>query len=119
MYDCRISNISNPSCIASPICCPQENTIWKYNTYNLLVWSIMYPPYSNDSLIDIYFYYKENYQYYHIINLTDVNVGFGYHVFYIDDKWFPISLDFNTTKSWNYTVLIVKNKVNPDNELNK
>lgn len=118
MYICKISNGTQPSCIVDAICCPQKNTIWYYNTYNLLVWNMMFPLYSNNSLIDIYFYYKENYQYSHIINLTNINIGVGYHIFYIDDKWFPTSLSLGDTKVWNYTLLIVPNNVNPDYEIN-
>lgn len=61
--DCKINNITQPICSGLGICCPKNNMIWNYNSYDLITWDIQYPPYINYNSIDIYFYYEKDYQY--------------------------------------------------------
>lgn len=105
-------------CSNMAICCPYKSLIWN-SRFNLITWNMMYPAYGNNSLIDIYFYYIKDYQYFHIMNFTDISVGIGYYIVDIDNKWFlNTSLETGVMKEWNYTVIIVSNKINPDLELN-
>lgn len=105
-------------CSDMAICCPYKSLNWN-SKFNLVTWNMMYPAYGNNSLVDIYFYYIKDYQHFHIMNFTDISVGIGYYIIDIDNKWFlNTSLETGKMKEWNYTVIIVSNKVNPDLELN-
>lgn len=114
---CKINNSTQPICSGVGICCPKNNMIWNYNSYDLITWDIMYPAYGNYSLIDIYFYYKKDYQYFHIMNFTNINKGVGYYIVYIDNNWFlNTTLNKSEEKIWNYSMIIVGKNVNPDTE---
>lgn len=116
--NCIISNTTQPICSNKEICCPNYDSTWYSETYNLITWEKINPAYFNYNLLDIYFYYKKDYQKIHIMNFTNISVGKGYYIVYVDDKWFlNNSLNLGETKTWNYTIIIVGNKINVDNEL--
>lgn len=100
------------------ICSPKNNDLWYKDTYNLITWEIAYPYYKIPSspTLSIYFYYQENYQYYHIFNYSNININDGFHVVYINDSFFPNNNELN--KKWEYMVIIVGNSTNPDEEIN-
>lgn len=100
------------------ICSPINNDLWYKDTYNLVTWEIAYPYYRIPSspTLNIYFYYQENYQYYHVLNFSNININDGYHVIYINDSFFPNNNDLN--KKWEYMVIIVGNSTDPDKEIN-
>jgi hypothetical protein len=96
-----------------PICSPNENSTWYLGTQNLVTWYMfnsIYLPY--DSL-NLYFYYKKDYFYYKTINFTNIGTNRGFYPIYIDNKWFPINCTEKDIK-WNYTVLLIGNKLNAD-----
>lgn len=100
------------------ICSPKNKDLWYKDTYNLITWEIAYPYYKIPSspTLSIYFYYQENYQYYHTFNYTNININDGFHVIYINDSFFPNNNELN--KKWEYMVIIVGNSTNPDEEIN-
>lgn len=100
------------------ICSPKNKDLWYKDTYNLITWEIAYPYYKIPSspTLSIYFYYQENYQYYHTFNYTNININDGFHVVYINDSFFPNNNELN--KKWEYMVIIVGNSTNPDEEIN-
>lgn len=74
------------------ICLPINNDLWYKGTYNLITWEIAYPYYKIPSspTLDIYFYYQENYQYYHTVNFTNININDGYMLFILMIVFFQI-----------------------------
>lgn len=100
------------------ICSPKNKELWYKDTYNLITWEIAYPYYKIPSspTLSIYFYYQENYKYYHAFNYTNININDGFHVVYINDSFFPNNNELN--KKWEYMVIIVGNSTNPDEEIN-
>lgn len=111
----KICSVSNNK---QGICLPQNNDIWYKNTYNLITWSLSYQYYRKPEspTLNIYFYYQENYQYYHTVNFTNININDGYHVIYINDSFFPNNNE--TNKKWEYMAIIVGNSTDPDKEIN-
>lgn len=110
----KICSVSNNT---QGICLPQNNDLWYKGSYNLITWSLLYTPYRKPEspTLDIYFYYQENYKYYHTINFTNININDGYHVIYVNDSFFPNNNE--TNKKWEYMAIIVGNSTNPDKEI--
>lgn len=115
---CIPNDKNNYICTDKAICCPYKDFIWNLEN-NLVTWNMMYPAYGNNSLIDIYFYRKKDYKYYHITNFTGISVGIEYYIVEIDNEWFLNDpLEFGKQRNLNFTIIIVSNNVNPDIELN-
>jgi hypothetical protein len=52
------------------------------------------------------------------MNFTDISLGKGYQIVYIDKKWFlNETTNIGRSQMWNYTIIIMGNKVNPDLQL--
>lgn len=109
------------SCISynkdQPICLPNENTTWYLGTKNFVTWYIFNPIYNPYESLNLYFYYEKDYFYYQTINFTNIGTNRGFFPVFIDNQWFPMNCtekDIN----WNYTLLLLGNKINPNNILN-
>lgn len=100
-----------------PICNPNINTTWYQGNNKLITWSIYSPLYSNYKSLNLYFYYRKNYQYFSTINFTNIGINKGYYSILIDYNWFPTNCTENDI-TWDYTVLLLGNGMNPNNELN-
>lgn len=96
-----------------PICSPNENSTWYSGTKNLVTWYIFNSIYNLYDSLDLYFYYEKDYFYYKTINFTNIGANRGFYPVYIDNNWFPINCTEKDIK-WNYTVLLIGNKLNAD-----
>lgn len=100
------------------ICYPAKNTIWYYGTNNMVKWFIFDPIYRNNyTSLSLYFYYKNNYQYYQTTKFSNIGIDKGFYPFFIDNSFFPINCTENEIK-WDYSLLLVGNKINPNIVLN-
>lgn len=100
-----------------PICTPNENSTWYSGTKNMVTWYMfnsIYLPYGS---LDLYFYYEKDYFYYKTINISNIGTNRGFYPVYIDNNWFPLNCSERDI-NWNYTLLLIGNKINPDNILN-
>lgn len=99
-----------------PICSPNENSTW-YSGTNLVTWYIYNSIYLEYDILNLYFYYEKDFNYYQIINFTNIETNRGFYPVNIDNNWFPINCTENDIK-WNYTLLLLGNTTNPNYVLN-
>lgn len=100
------------------ICYPTINSTWYEGTNNMVKWFIFDPIYRNNySSLSLYFYYKNNYQYHQTVKFTNIAIDKGFYPFFIDKNFFPINCTENEIK-WDYSLLLVGNKINPNIVLN-
>lgn len=100
------------------ICYPTTNSTWYEGTNNMVKWFIFDPIYRNNySSLSLYFYYKNNYQYYQTVKFTNIAIDRGFYPFFIDKNFFPINCTENELK-WDYSLLLLGNKINPNIVLN-
>lgn len=105
----------NPKIYSIPICLPDNSSLWYNGTFNLVSWditNILYYPYDK---LNLYFYYRNEYQFTNTINFTNIGAKDGYYSVFINNNWFP-SCEEN--KTWNYTALLVGNDINPEDQIN-
>lgn len=100
-----------------PICSPDENSTWYSGSTNLVTWYIYNSIYLDYGRLNLYFYYEKDFNYYQIINFTNIGTNRGFYPVKIDNSWFPINCTENDIK-WKYTLLLLGNTTNPNYVLN-
>jgi hypothetical protein len=109
---------SNPQICSSqdysqPVCTPNNKTIWYSNTYNLATWEVSNTLYFYYDKLNIYFYYRKNYQFFKTVNFTNIGINQGYYSLYVNNDFFPSNCTQNV-EIFNYTMLLLGNGTNPD-----
>lgn len=97
-----------------PVCLPTNETIWYKNTWNFVSWDIKSPYYIKYNKLNLYFYYQENYKFYKTVSFNNIGANNGFYSLLVNDRFFPICEE---NKNWNYSVLLVGEGVDPDNEI--
>lgn len=107
-------HICNTNIYSQPVCTPNNNTIWYINTWNFVTWDITNILYFNYDKLSLYFYYQENYKFYKTVNFTNIGSNDGYYSLLINNSFLP---KCEKNKNWNYSLLLVGDNVNPDDEI--
>lgn len=110
-----MDNLESPIiCNNSTICSPTNTSIWHENSWNIIKWNIFDTLYINYDKLDIYFYYRENYQYYNTFNINKIPVNKGFQPIFLNNTYFN-KKENNTLY---YSILVIGEGINPNDELN-
>jgi hypothetical protein len=100
------------------ICYPTKKSTWYLGTNDLIKWFVYDPIYHNNySSLSLYFYYRKNYQYYQTVNFTNIGIDRSFYPLFIDNSFFPINCTENELR-WDYSLLLLGDKENPNIVLN-
>lgn len=102
---------------STPVCTPDVNTTWYEGSHYFVKWFIYHPDFDKYEIINLYFYYMENYQYYKTVNYLNISSIRGYYPVFIDNSFFPINCTEKDI-TWDYRLLLIGNNIDPNSVLN-
>jgi hypothetical protein len=115
-------SINPPSChiqkdYSQPVCFPNSKSIWYNGTYNLISWDITNGLYFSYDKLNLFFYYRKNYQFFKTVNFTNIGASDGYYSVLVKNDWFPENCSQNNI-TWDYSALLIGENINPDDQIN-
>ncbi|CAO3638753.1 unnamed protein product [Cunninghamella echinulata] len=99
-----------------PTCAPITTDTWVNGSTHEFVWNYNYPFFVGSSTIDLYLYYKNNFQYTLIKTWPGLPRLDGEMSTTVDDTWFP-TIAHNENVNWTLYFYILPTGMNPKNEL--